>query len=97
MVNNPVYGCRSCDTTLGRFGCFEHRDKPKVLIADIPKATMEISIRDAKIAELESALAEARTRLDRVLNTGVSWVADGCDCDACNELRDAIDAARGAK
>lgn len=46
------------------------------------------------IAELEAALAEEKERLRKVLVICDHWVADGCDCDACNELRDAIENAR---
>ena len=50
-----------------------------------------------RIVALEASLAEARERLRKVLVVCDHWVADGCDCDACNELRAAIDAAREAK
>ena len=67
MNNEPIYGCQTCNTTVGRNGCLEHRDKPKILIADIPNATLEISIRDAKITELKAALTEAREDSKRLL------------------------------
>ena len=51
----------------------------------------------ARIAQLEAALAEALERLHKVLVVCDHWVAYGCDCDACNELTDAIDAARKEK
>lgn len=60
MDNNPIYGCRACNTTIGRSGCWEHRDKPGLIIGDIPRCSAEISIRDIRIAALEAELAEAR-------------------------------------
>ena len=82
MMNEPIYGCQTCNTTVGRNSCWEHRDKPKVLIADIPKATLEISIRDAKIAELEAALAEEK---ERWIQEREAWIAQKAECVTLQE------------
>ena len=88
MMNEPIYGCQTCNTTVGRNSCWEHRDKPKVLIADIPKATLEISIRDAKIAELEAALAEEK---ERWIQEREAWIERQAECVT---LREALEEAR---
>ena len=59
--NEPIYGCDTCNTTLGRSGCFYHQDKlpTKYAIGPMHDAYMgEIDNLKAKLAVAERRIKE---------------------------------------